>query len=137
MPGFLAVSILKSIGCAITGTKIREFAPFGNDTELVGYDIKKAGWIRVTIVNLFTLLATISLFILIAWSFDSRIGFVAPPPEMPGSGCARARRSPCRGMIDRRPRHLRLRLTPARAPCKSAPGLIEITCTPDMAGLPL
>jgi hypothetical protein len=75
LPAFLAFSIAKAIACAITGTKIKEFAPFGDDTDLVGYNIRTAGWWRVMLVNLVTYMLALSLLIVIAWACESRIGY--------------------------------------------------------------
>ncbi|TET36331.1 MAG: hypothetical protein E3J72_08820 [Planctomycetota bacterium] len=75
MPAFLAFAITKAIACGVTGTRIKEFAPFGDDTDLVGYNIRTAGWWRVMLVNLITYMLALSLLIVIAWACESRIGY--------------------------------------------------------------
>ncbi|MHC4662308.1 MAG: hypothetical protein ACYS8W_11525 [Planctomycetota bacterium] len=85
LPGFLAVAIIKAIGCGVTGTKVKEFAPFGDDTDLCGYDIRKAKWWRATIINLVTLVGTLALIIVIAYACEARIGHKGKFPASSGS----------------------------------------------------
>jgi len=86
MPGFLAFAFVKALACAITGTRIKEFAPFGDDTEIVGYNIRTSGWWRAMLVNMITYMGMLAMLIVIAWACESRIGFRDKLPVKVKSG---------------------------------------------------